>query len=116
MPRILYVEDDVDVRSAYEQVLIAEGYEVDATQTIRGGEELLRRSTYDLLIADGRLPDGTGEVLADQAAKLDIPALIVTGYAFIMRQLTKDPERYKVLLKPIRPEELLVAIAQALDA
>jgi two-component system, response regulator, stage 0 sporulation protein F len=115
MPRILLVEDHIGVRAVFEDILIDEGYEVDTTQTIRDGEELLRRSTYDLLIVDGQLPDGTGMVLADQAAKSDIPTLIVTGYDFTMRELTEDPERYNVLSKPIRSHELVEAVRTALE-
>ena len=55
MPRILLIEDNIDVCTVFENILIDEGYEVDTTQTIRHGEEFLRCSTYDLLIADGRL-------------------------------------------------------------
>jgi DNA-binding NtrC family response regulator len=96
MPRILLIEDDFDVRTVSEHILIDAGFQVDTTQTITAGRELLRCRTYDLVIADGRLPDGTGMELADEAAERDIPALIVTGYAFILRELTKCPGRYNV--------------------
>jgi len=115
MPRILLIEDNIDVCTVFENILIDEGYEVDTTQTIRHGEEFLRCSTYDLLIADGRLPGGTGMLLADQVAKSDIPALIVTGYGFTMPELTKDPERYNILLKPIRSREFIAAVKAALE-
>src|SRR5215472_2169416 len=66
MARILWVEDDFDVRSIVEDVLLDEGYAIDAAATVAEGEALLNAGEYDLLLTDGRLPDGTGIELADQ--------------------------------------------------
>jgi hypothetical protein len=38
----------------------------------------------------------------------------MTGYAFILRALAPDLSRYRVLLKPLRPAEILEAVAGAL--
>ena len=117
MARILLVEDDTNVRVIFEHVLFDAGYDVDATQTILGGEELLRRRDYDLIVADGRLPDGTGIALADRAKDKGIPALIATGYAFTLS--ADDPgvdlAKYNLLLKPVRPDELVEAVRKALN-
>lgn len=48
MPRILLIEDDVDVRLIIEHVLIDSGYEIDTTGTLAGGTELLRCRSYGL--------------------------------------------------------------------
>jgi DNA-binding NtrC family response regulator len=111
---ILLVEDDPDVRLVVEHVLLDAGHGVDATENVAGGKECLACREYDLVLTDGRLPDGTGMELADNAAEKHIPALIITGYAFILRELAADPTRYRVLLKPLRPNELVEAVAQAL--
>jgi two-component system response regulator HydG len=117
MARILLVEDDTNVRVIFEHVLFDAGYDVDATQTVGGGEALLRRRNYDLIVADGRLPDGTGLVLADRAKEKGIPALIATGYAFTL--CGDDPDvdlaNYNLLLKPVRPDELVEAVREALS-
>jgi len=114
MARILVVEDDPDVRLAVEHVLLDGGHAVEALVTVADGRRRLEAKDYDLLLADGRLADGTGMELADQAAERGIPALIITGYAFILRELAGDPTKYRVLLKPMRPKELLYAVEQAL--
>ena len=67
MTRLLLVEDDADVRLIMEHTLIVGGYEVDATGTADGACQLLRCRDYDLVIADGRLLDGTGMQVADEA-------------------------------------------------
>jgi len=115
MARILVIEDDVDVRVVFEHILIDAGYEVDVARTVADGRDCLERYGYDLVLSDGRLPDGTGMELADEAEKKGVPAVIITGYAFILRELAVDPTRYQVLLKPMRPKELVAAVSAILD-
>jgi DNA-binding NtrC family response regulator len=114
MARILLAEDDADVRVVVEHVLLDGGHEVDTAHDVGSGRELLLSRDYDLLLSDGRLPDGTGMELADMATDLGVPALILTGYAFILRELASDPTKYKVLLKPLRPAEIIQAVEDAL--
>jgi len=113
LSRILVVEDDADVRFIVEHILLEAGYEVDAAGTMNGGAELLGRRRYDLVLADGKLPDGTGLDIADMAVGKGIKALIVTGYAFT---LPPDANRHEILLKPLRPREIVDAVERALAA
>jgi two-component system response regulator HydG len=112
MSRILLVEDDQNVRVLLEHVLIDAGYEVDSTTTVTDAKSLLDSVTYDLLLADGRLPDGTGMALADIAQASGVKALIITGYAFQLAD--QQLGRYEFLMKPVRPAELVEAIDRAL--
>jgi len=112
MSRILLVEDDLNVRVLLEHVLIDGGYEVDSAATVAEAMSLLDSVTYELLLADGRLPDGTGMALADHAQANGIKALIITGYAFQLA--SEELGRYEFLMKPVRPAELLQAIKRAL--
>jgi two-component system, NtrC family, response regulator HydG len=112
MGRILLVEDEYNVRVLLEHVLIDAGDEVDSTATVAEAKSLLDSVHYDLLLADGRLPDGTGMMLADQAEEGGIKALIITGYAFQLAELG----RYEFLMKPVRPAELVGAIERILGA
>ena len=115
MPRILVVEDDPDVRLFLQHALLDAGYDLDVAENVKGGEAFLRGRPYDLLLTDGRLPDGIGMTLADAAEEKGIPALILTGYAFVLRELAgADPGKYHVLLKPMRADEIIAAIANAL--
>jgi two-component system response regulator GlrR len=97
-----------------EHVLIAERYEVDPSGTVAAARTLLGRQRYDLVLADGVLPDGSGIEVAEDAHGRGIPAIIVTAYAF---RLPKDQlARFGLLLKPVRPAELLQAVQGALTA
>ena len=113
MARILLIEDDVDVRHVMQHALFDGGYEVDATGTEEGGFELLGSHSYDLVIADPRLPDGNGFELAEAARAKDIRVLVITGYAFNLPKEMLD--RFEFLLKPVGPSELLQAVEQALQ-
>jgi two-component system response regulator HydG len=113
MPRILLVEDDVDVQLVIEHVLIDAGNQIHPTGTMAAARELLNRHSYELVIADAKLPDGTGMDIADLAAQKGTKALIVTGYAFTLPADALG--RYEILLKPLRPAEILAAVKYALN-
>ena len=113
MPRILLIEDDANVRMLMEHVLLRANYEVDVTSTVEYARTMLAARGYDLVIADGRLPDGNGMALAELATKQGIPNFVVTAYAF---DLMKDGlGQFEFLLKPVRPDELLRAVEGALS-
>ena len=104
MPRILLVEDDRDVRFMVEHVLVDDGHKVDAAENMTGGLDLLQSGSYDLVLTDGRLPDGTGLEIADSAVEKGVKALVMTGYAFSFSARPDCP--YEILLKPLRPREI----------
>jgi DNA-binding response OmpR family regulator len=110
--RILLVEDDHDVCLLMEQVLLDDGYTVDPTGTLAGARTLLSGGGYDLVLADGMLPDGTGMHIAEEAERQGVSSIVITAYAY--RFPKRDLARYGLLLKPVRPAELLEAVKVAL--
>ena len=114
MPRILLVEDDRDVRFMIEHALVAAGYEVDTAATMQDGIGMLYAHPHDLVIADAKLPDGTGMEVADRAIEDGVRAFIITGYGFTLPRETL--KGYEILLKPLRPVEIIAAVERTLDA
>jgi len=113
MSRILLVEDDAELRLLLEHVLLGAGYDVDTAATVEAACALLESAAYDLVLADGRLEDGTGMMIAEQAGERGAKSLIITGYAF---ELPKEQLlQYEFLLKPVRPSELLEAVGRELQ-
>lgn len=112
MARVLLVEDQPDVQLLLEHVLMASGYGVDAAGTVAAAQALLDSASYDLVIADGKLPDGSGTAIADAAKQRGIKALVITGYA--LQGDATDLTRHDYLLKPVRPSELLLALRRIL--
>lgn len=99
MAAILLVEDDIDVRLLLEHVLASAGCEVNSIETVKSAKRLLDAQPFDLVVADGALPDGLGIEIADHAKAKGVAALIITGAAL---QLPKERLiEYTYLLKPI---------------
>jgi CheY-like chemotaxis protein len=73
MARILLVEDDLNVCQLMQLVLVDGGHQVDASGTVLSGLVLFECHPYDIVVADGRLLDGTGVELADRAREKGIP-------------------------------------------
>jgi CheY-like chemotaxis protein len=110
MKRILLVEDDRDVRFVLEHVLLAAGYAVDSTQTAFTARLHLGTRLYDLVLADGKLEDGSGIAIADLGETQGAKALVITGYARLFS--TEELERHPYLMKPVRPAEVIRAVEQ----
>jgi DNA-binding response OmpR family regulator len=112
--RILLVEDDPDVGPLLEHALLHAGFKVHWVSGAVEAQALLDERTYDLVLTDLMLPDGNGLDIADAAKAKSLKCLIITGYAF---QFSKERlAQHEVLLKPIRPRELVDAIERRLKA
>ncbi|MCP4659692.1 MAG: EAL domain-containing protein, partial [bacterium] len=77
--RLLFVEDDAVDRMAFERFLRREDLDYDCTQagSLAEARELLGRESYDVVLADFNLGDGTAiEILK---LGLDLPIIVVTG-------------------------------------
>ena len=108
MKRILLVEDDPDVRPLMAHVLLGAGYDVDVVERVSQAHALLASGSYDLVLTDGRLPDGSGIEIADAAKARGIAAVVITAFALQFNK--EDLGRHDYLLKPVRPSELLLAV------
>ncbi|MEQ9661244.1 MAG: response regulator [Parasphingopyxis sp.] len=115
---ILLVEDQKEVGDIAEDMLDALGYNVlraaDATEALSIIEE---RGDIDLLLTDIVMPGSmNGTDLAMKAREESgLRAVLVTGYAD--KAIPSDQfERFDVLLKPFRMDELGQRIRAALDA
>src|SRR3954469_12801972 len=112
MSRLLLVEDNADVRLLLEEFLLMAGFEVNAAESVAGGQQFLACWPYDLIVTDGRLPDGTGAVFTRAGRELGIPVLVITGYAHEFPQ--DELDRCELLQKPFRPSDLMKRINRLL--
>jgi DNA-binding response OmpR family regulator len=109
--RILLVEDD-DVGVLLLHVLSGEGYPVDLATTNAEAWALLDAHEYALVIADWKLPDGNGMVIADAAAQLGAKTVLMSGYLFQMPGGRADD--HETLMKPVRPSELVDVVQRSI--
>jgi len=112
--RVLVVEDDRHVSRVMEDTFQEAGYEVEAAENLETGLKLIQSREFDIIVADGRLADGTGVEIADAAWERDIPTLIVTAYAFDLLREKRNLASYNVIQKPIRPAQLIMAVTALL--
>lgn len=112
MARILIVEDDDVVRTLIADILSVAKYEVDAVATVKAALPLFESNYYNLLLADLMLPDGTDIRVAEEAQRRGTPTIILTAYGHRFRKA--DLARFDLMLKPVRPDELLDAVAKVL--
>jgi DNA-binding response OmpR family regulator len=110
--RILLVEDDEDVGALLAVALEGDGYEVDLAKTAAESWARLAAQAYALVIADWRLPDGDGSVIADGAADLGAKTFIMSGY---LPELPTDRRGgHRCMMKPVRLDSFLAAVHGAI--
>jgi DNA-binding response OmpR family regulator len=61
LTRILLVEDEPVVRRLFTTILSSDGFEVRSTGSILEARAMMGVDTFDLIIADYSLPDGTAD-------------------------------------------------------
>ncbi|MBL6927701.1 MAG: PAS domain S-box protein [Rhodospirillales bacterium] len=80
-PRLLYVEDDPDLVAVVSS-LVAEYAETTIAKTIEEGRRHLRDASFDLVILDVKLPDGSGldllELVKDKNGSMT-PVIVFSG-------------------------------------
>ncbi|HEY4323155.1 MAG TPA: sigma-54 dependent transcriptional regulator [Mucilaginibacter sp.] len=117
MAKILLVEDDLMFSQLLQNFLQKNGHEVIAAQHIKNGLKYIEQHTFDLLLLDYRLPDGTGfEVLAKAREKgLPAPVIIMTSFNDVRTAVTAMRSgAFDYITKPINPDELLMIMGNAL--
>jgi DNA-binding response OmpR family regulator len=117
MPRILIVEDNVDLAAGLEYNLALEGYEVRVAGDGPGGLAAAREWSPDLLILDLMLPglDGFQVLHALRAEGCAVPVLILTARgeeADKVRGFRLDADQY--VTKPFGLLELLERVRSLL--
>jgi DNA-binding response OmpR family regulator len=76
----LVVEDDETIREALAITLEAEGFAIEAVDTLARARESLGRHTPTVVVLDLMLPDGRGdELLAELARSGNAPATILVS-------------------------------------
>ena len=110
--RILLVDDHPDTCVALERLLVRRGHLVAAAHNVRSAMETAARNSFDLLISDIALPDGTGtELMTYLHAISRIPGIAISGFGMngdIEKSI--DAGFAEHLVKPVKMENLEAAI------
>ena len=115
MKAILIVEDDITFGMMLKTWLGKKGFEVSSVSNIARARKHIESQTVDLVLSDLRLPDYEGIDLLKwmNDRGLDIPLIIMTGYADIQSAvLAMKLGARDYIAKPVNPEELLKKISE----
>jgi CheY-like chemotaxis protein len=105
---ILVVDDDAGVREVLAGILHDEGYGVELAATLAEARKLLGEYRYRVVLADWRLPDGDGSLLANLAREAGSHAFVMSGYLVHLLPGSLDPRQ--TLMKPILRAGLLATV------
>lgn len=107
--RLLLVEDNARFSELVRRALVADGFAVDAAQTLRAAQEFLDAAPYDLIVLDLGLPDGDGLTLIKslRSRAMAVPILVVTARDALDDRITGlDLGADDYLVKPFATAEL----------
>jgi len=117
MAKILIVEDDTTFSQLLEGFLRKHGHDIITAKNIRSALKLISENTFDLLLLDYRLPDGTGMDVLEKAREngRDVPVIIMTSFNDVRTAVkAMQSGAFDYITKPVNPEELLMIMGDAM--
>jgi two-component system nitrogen regulation response regulator NtrX len=117
-PRILVIDDDVEIRKSFKMTLEYAGYEVTLAATGEEGVKLAEQEAPDLVFCDIKMPGMDGlEVLHKlQHLKEVMPIVVITGNAEIQNAVEATRlGAFDFIEKPVSSERMLVSVRNAVD-
>ena len=115
---ILIIDDDEDILKSLALIFGKKGYETEVIKTGRKAIEKAQEKSFNLALADIKLPDMDGIDLIAPLKKMrpDMPIILITAYASLetaVRALGEGVSGY--ITKPLNMDEVLVIVRQALE-
>ncbi len=116
-PKILLVDDDVDLVTVMRGALESKAYEVIVAYNGQEGLEKARKEKPDLVVLDILMPVADGFIFADQFRKdpslAKTPVLALTSFSESLGQpFPFDVSEY--IMKPIKPKDLVAKVEEFL--
>jgi DNA-binding NtrC family response regulator len=113
MNRILILDDEEVIRTALRRLLERAGYRVEEAADVAAAEAL-QPDSFDLILADLRLPGAPGTTIISLAE--GVPVVIMTSYASV-RSAVESMKQGAVdyIAKPFDHDELLLLVERAIQ-
>lgn len=117
-PRVLVVDDRVEMAEVIAEGLCDHGYDAFATSSGRDALQRLRTDRIDALVTDISMPEVGGLDLLRASIELDPsrPVIVMTAYSTLEVAVEATTEgAYHYLAKPFRLDALYRIVRQALE-
>jgi DNA-binding response OmpR family regulator len=114
---ILVIDDDKSILRTLTRILQKAGYDIDTAETGKEAMEKIEKCQYNMALIDVRLPDmdGTDLLINMKEPLQNTIKIMITGFPSLetgVKALDSGADAY--LVKPVKPEELLMLIEEKL--
>jgi two-component system nitrogen regulation response regulator NtrX len=118
MAKLLIIDDEASIRRTLKEILEFENYTVDVAEDGVRGVEAAKKTTYDAIFCDIKMPQMDGLEVLDtlKADGVPTPVIMISGHGNI--ETAVDSIRkgaYDFIEKPLDLNRILVTIKNALD-
>jgi PAS domain S-box-containing protein len=116
--RLMLVEDHPDTREVLARMLKGSNYEVKTASSVEAALQLASRESFDAVVSDLGLPDGTGYDLMKQLRdRHGLKGISLSGYGMIEDQrLSQEAGFLDHLVKPVNPGQLMAALQRVVGS
>src|SRR5664279_3187956 len=117
-PRVLVVDDNLEMARTVSEGLIDRGYDAVPVGSGRDAIDRLTADRFDVVVTDLRMPKVDGMELLAASRKLDPdrPVIVMTAYSAIDTAVESIRQgAYHYLTKPFKQDELVIFLERALD-
>jgi DNA-binding NtrC family response regulator len=116
--KILVVDDEDIIRESLSFILRKEKYDVDEAANGKIASELLKETSYDLVITDLEMPEMKGIELLDEIRKMNLQTstIVITAYGSMetaIAALRSGASDY--ILKPVEFDELIIKVKKLFE-
>lgn len=118
MGKILIIDDEESIRASLKEILEFESHEVDDAGTGKAGIDLAKKTAYDLIFCDIKMPgiDGIETLESIKQSGIDSPVVMISGHGTVetaVEALKKGA--YDFIEKPLDLNRVLVTVRNACD-
>lgn len=116
MPRVLIVDDEVQLAEIYRAVLQSAGAKVKVAYDAADAVDLIKSFEPDVIVSDIRMPEVRGDELLVALSSYDpnLPVILVTGMDRSKIAIPKESQNlFHLLHKPVEYDQLIRAVQSA---
>lgn len=113
MPRILYVDDDLNMQKMVELFMRKSNHSLSTAKNGRSALKMLENNQYDIIITDIQMPELDGLSFIDEIKKQKIKSPVVVVSAFGQDSMSEKALKkgaVKILHKPFESKQLFDVI------